>query len=266
MNALVDPTIARLAAPLPNLHSQRPPGGNDATVATGADDDAADDTVRDRQRAPTLAPSAHVTFTHDEVITIITAPGAEKTVTLMLGHDIEGDSIDLCLLDAYAGLSADLSDHLLTRTEHTELTINVGREVSPGAYRISILGTAPGEVVRVTVDVLVVPDVTSRGLVLHRSPTLSTMPGTNAATLILVDREPDVIGDISFGISGAPDGMFAAFDENPTSRYGGRLVITCSGSVEPGTYPITVSADALDHNSGSCVILVTVMAPQLVTV
>jgi len=137
------------------------------------------------------------------------------------------------------------------------LTLTVGGTVPAGSYTLTINGSASVGSRTTTVILNVQP---AASFSLSASPSaVSVTQGANGTSAITVTPSGGFAGTVSFGVTGLPTGVTAAF--NPTSSASASTLTLTVGSAAAGTYPLTVTGTSGSLTSSTGLSLIVTAAP-----
>ncbi|MCA8942609.1 MAG: hypothetical protein KDB80_08650, partial [Planctomycetes bacterium] len=187
--------------------------------------------------------------------------GTRHQVALMVNTAIDFEEpITLSVDGNNSTVHASVTPANLTSGPGT-LTIDVDPSATPGSHVITVVGRSPSYTRTRNVTIHTVDGATSAGLTLSVPPRLALRPGQSTAAMLEITRETGAIGDVTLTLAPLPGGPTASFDATVTPLDSSTLNVTAGGGVVPGTYPVSITANA-GSRSGSTSCLVEVVDPD----
>ena len=186
----------------------------------------------------TAAQAANYTLSATPAALTINA-GGNSTTTVNIARTNFTGTVNLTLDAPPAGITATFNPAAATGNTSTA-TINVAGTVAPGNHTLTIKGTATGIADKTTTVTLTV--AAAAGFTIAASPTALTIaPGANQTSSISIVRT-NFTTDVALSLVNPPAGITGTF--TPATLTGTTLTsslqVNVAGTVQPGTYPLTV--------------------------
>jgi hypothetical protein len=213
------------------------PGPYTATVtgsATGVQNTTTVFTV-----AVTAAPDVALTVTP---ATLTVQQGASGSATVNITRTAFTGQVALSLDAPPPGVIGTFSPASAPTTS-SALTVAVAATVAPGAYTLTIKGSATGVGDRTTTLALTVTAAPATIAVALAPPSASVVQGGSGQTAVNITRT-SFSGPVSLAASGAPAGVTIGFSETPTAAAQVQLTYAAALTAPIGTHLITVTASA----------------------
>lgn len=167
-------------------------------------------------------------------------------------------NVTLALEGAPTGVTGTFAPNPATGSTST-LTLNTTAATVPGAYNVTVRGTATGLTDRTISIALTVNQ--AAGVMLTIAPTtLSIAQSGNAQAALTLTRQGGFTGDVNLTATGAPVGMSVAFAPATVSGTSSTVTVTVGASVAAGTYPVTITGTGTGGITASTPLSVTVTA------
>ena len=167
-------------------------------------------------------------------------------------------NVTLALEGAPTGVTGTFAPNPATGSTST-LTLNTTAATAPGAYNVTVRGTATGLTDRTISIALTVNQ--AAGVMLTIAPTtLSIAQSGNAQAALTLTRQGGFTGDVNLTATGAPVGMSVAFAPATVSGTSSTVTVTVGASVAAGTYPVTITGTGTGGITASTPLSVTVTA------
>lgn len=190
-------------------------------------------------------------------LTIEQTLSSSATITIARADAAVGP-VALALEGGPAGVVGVFADNPVAGVE-TDLVVSVADTVPPGAYPLSVRGTAGG--VRYTTALTAT--VVARGFVLAATPeTVYVTRGGADTVLVDIQRTASFTEAVELDVLGVPAGVAATFDPNPSLGGASTLTIAVDASTATGSYALTVRASSGDDYVDTADVTVVVTEPD----
>ena len=187
----------------------------------------------------TAAQAANYTLTAAPATLTINAGGNSQTTVTIARTNFTG-TVNLALDAPPAGITATFDPAAATGNTSTA-TINVAGTVAPGNHTLTIKGTATGIADKTTTVALTVG--AAAGFTIAANPTTLTIaPGANSTSTVTIVRT-NFTTDVALSLLNPPAGITGTFTPallTGTTTLTSSLQVNVAGTVQPGSYPITV--------------------------
>lgn len=172
----------------------------------------------------------------------------------------------ISLQDAPAGVTGTVGD-LETNgsTTTATLTVSVAASTDPGSYNLTVRATGNSVAPATATLALTVTEAPSYELSSSAEQVMVELGGTGSTEIGLA--RTNFTDEVTLAAEGQPSGMTLSFDPNPAGGDASVLSISLDGTVEEGTYPVTIrgTADGLDDRTVAIDIVVVASLPPSYT-
>lgn len=141
------------------------------------------------------------------------------------------------------------------------LTINVGGAVATGTHTLTIRATAQGQTARTATLTLTVSAPASYTLAASPS-TVPVVQGQTGQSTINITRT-NFAGNVTLAAEGLPNGVTAAFAQNPVSGNSTTVTFTVGAAVATGNHTITIRGTATGQADRTTTVTLNVTAAQV---
>ncbi len=166
---------------------------------------------------------------------------SSATVTRVGGFS---GAVALTVTGAPTGMSVTSDPGSVTGTSST-LTVSVAGSVDPGAYPLTVTGTAAGLSDQTATLTVTVTEAPAPSFSLNLTPSsLSIAQGDNGTSAVDITRDGGFDGEVALSVNGVPAGVTATPDPATTAGATSTLTVSVDVDAAPGTYTLTVTGTA----------------------
>ncbi|HET7420395.1 MAG TPA: hypothetical protein VFL27_08440 [Candidatus Dormibacteraeota bacterium] len=187
--------------------------------------------------------------------TVIQGSSATITVNVARIGGFSG-SVTLTVSGLPAGASGAFSPNPATGASST-LTVTADPTTAVGSYPLTVTGTG-GSLTHTASATLVVSAPPPPDFSLSVSPGSQTInQGATTAYTVNVTRVSGFGGAVTLSVSGLPATAAGSFSPNPATANASTLTVTSSGSISPGSYPLTITgtSGSLTHAASATLVV-----------
>ncbi|MBI4747680.1 MAG: IPT/TIG domain-containing protein [Acidobacteria bacterium] len=125
------------------------------------------------------------------------------------------------------------------------LTVVVSADAVPGAYMLTIQGTATGVAINPIQVELVIPGGSNvRQVILSASPASQTVNVGGSTTYTVFLTRTNATGEVNLFVDNVPDGVEAEFTNDSPTGNTTQLQISVENTAQPGTYVLIIGGEA----------------------
>ena len=205
-----------------------------------------------------------LTITAAPSFTLVTTPaalsvnagGSVNTSIAITRSNVPG-AIALSLDTPPAGISGVFTPTSPT-ADVAQLTISTTSALAPGAYTVTVKGSAVGATDRTTTVALTVGAVPNFALTAAPSP-VAIVAGASGMSTITITRT-NFAGDVALELVSPPAGVTASFAPATTTGNTSVATVNVAASVAPGSYALTVQGTAPGPGNKTTTLQITVTA------
>lgn len=181
------------------------------------------------------------------------------TATVTPNHGFNG-TVAMSVSNLPPGTTASFDQQSLLGAGTAQLKLTTTSATTPGTYTVTVTGTS-GTLVHsspIMVQITPTPDFTLSAT----PPAQSVVAGDNASYTATVTPNNGFSEVVAFGVSGAPTGTTAQFDNDSVTASGSiHLNVSTTASAASGTYPLTITGNGTTQRHTQSVSLVITGAP-----
>jgi alpha-tubulin suppressor-like RCC1 family protein len=158
-----------------------------------------------------------------------------------------GGTVALSLVGAPTGLTGTFDPASLPAGASTSiLTVAATGSLAPGVHGVTVRATGDGiSNATAALELTVTP---GGGFSLNVTPSeLTVNQGTSETAALEIDRTGEFSGVVSLSATGAPSGLTITMDPAAASGISATVTADADGSLEPGSYPVTIHGSAEVH-------------------
>ncbi|MBK8249972.1 MAG: hypothetical protein IPK85_21655 [Gemmatimonadetes bacterium] len=174
----------------------------------------------------------------------IQAGGASATSALTITRTNFAGSVTLGAQTGLpAGATVTFNPGPTTSENSSVATFTAGASTTPGTYNVVLQATGTGAATGTVTVALTVTAAPQGSIAIAATPNaVNATAGGAAVTSSIAITRTNFTGDVSFAVTGLPQGAQGSFSPSPTSGNSTTLSLTFGGTVTAGTYPINVTA------------------------
>lgn len=202
----------------------------------------------------TAAPS--FTLTAANTALVVNAGSSVQTAIDIARTNLPG-AVTLSLDAPSAGITGTF-DPASPTTNSSQLTVNVGSQVAPGSYTLTVQGTA-GTITRTTTLELTVN--AAPNFTLSSTTTPVAIVAGNSGTATVTIARTNFTGDVALALVTPPTGITAAFAPATTNGTTSQVTITVAAGTSAGAHTLTVQGTG-SVGTRTTTIPITVTVPQ----
>lgn len=195
------------------------------------------------------------------------AQGATQPITVTIQRSNFDQPVALSIVGSLPqGITASFaSSSLAAGATTTQLTITVAGNAAPTQSAAFTVRAAGEGVAEQTEDVTISVTITGTYTLGLLDPALTIAQGGGGNATVLVARTGGNAGDVALSVGTLPAGVTATFAQATTTTGAGTLLVSASGSVAAGTYPITITSSSPGHTPDQTTALSLVVVPPPAT-
>ena len=196
----------------------------------------------------------------DAALTILQGEAGTTNVTLTRQGGYTG-TVNLAATGLPTGVTAAFTPAQLTAaTAIAQLELTAEPGVTPGDYNVTVTASGSGvtdatAALALTIDESTLPE---QFTIAVDPTTLQVQQGQSGTATVTATREAGFDGEITFGVTGAPQGMTVTFDPESTDGDETTVTVAAAAGLAAGNYDITIQGNADGAAQASAQLQVTV--------